>query len=160
MQHKYTQWNNTRQTEITADCRLFDERFQHRGYFVFTYGSVKTYDAKSMTKLDVKWTKKYPQLLPNDRDKTDPATLVDNTRASEQLSPQVVIPGPKSTALKPLKDPAVTIPPVHPPTVVHTRPPDSGTHLDTRRNAKKPSRFLNVLLQEELVESDSSSDSY
>ena len=150
VQHKYTQWNNARQTEITADCQLFDERFQHKGYFVFAYGTIKTYDEKSMTKLDAKWTKRYPKLLPNDRGKISP-------QIQTSLPPVQV---EETTHVHPLPAATKELLPADPPLVVHTRPPDSGTHPDTRRNAKRPSRFLNILLQEELVESDNSSDSY
>ncbi len=56
------------------------------------------------------------------------------------------------------EDQAATLPPEDPPTILHARPPDSNTRATNRRNAKKPSRFLHSLLQEELVEFDSSSD--
>jgi hypothetical protein len=151
VQHKYTRWNNSAQTEITAECKLFDERFQHRGYFVFAYGSTMTFDSKSMIKLDAKWIKKYPQLLPNDRGQTRPQVQASLPLLSEPMA----------------EDPPPFEPPTkQPPTKANKRPltvksddlPTSDARSNTRRQVQMPSRFLNHL-QEEQTESDVSSDS-
>ena len=67
VKHKYTKWNNDKHTEIVAECALFDEVFNHRGYFVYAYGSVKDINPDMMILLDKKWVKRFPKLLPDDR---------------------------------------------------------------------------------------------
>ena len=69
VKHKYTKWSNEKHTEIVAECALFDEVFKHRGYFVYAYGSVKKFDTNTMVLLDKKWIKRFPKLLPNNREK-------------------------------------------------------------------------------------------
>ena len=66
VEHKYVDWANTKKTKIIAECKLFDERFTHDGYFVFSYGSVLVFNS-TMTKLDKTWIKRFPKLLPDDR---------------------------------------------------------------------------------------------
>ena len=121
-----------------------------------------------MTKLDTKWTKKYPKLLPDDRGKTTPqiqASLPsDEARVAEKSSPQVIPQAEPamtdSISISQKQDQTLVMPPKDTPAVLHSRPPDLSTRMHTRGHAKKPPRFLNLLLQEELVESDSLSDSY
>ena len=67
VEHKYVKWANSKQTEIIAECKLFNELFTHKGYFVFSYGSVQVYNPKTMTRLDKSWITRFPKLLPDDR---------------------------------------------------------------------------------------------
>ena len=76
VEHKYVKWANNRETEIVAECKLFDERFTHKGYFVFSYGSVQVFNSKIMTRLDRSWVKRYPKLLPDDRGDKDYPSVV------------------------------------------------------------------------------------
>ena len=78
VKHNYTEWENEKHTEIIAICKLFDERFNHRGYFVHAYGSIKTFDSTTMVLLDNQWTKRFPKLLPDDRGKA-PAKVRQDT---------------------------------------------------------------------------------
>ena len=89
VEHKYAEWDNDKHTEITAICKLFDERFNHRGYFVHAYGSIKVFDSTAMVLLDAEWTKRFPKLLPDDRGK---APVKAKPASQYQAKPVEILP--------------------------------------------------------------------
>jgi hypothetical protein len=50
--------------KIVAHCKLFKERFVVHNYFVFSYGSVKVFDASKMMLIDKAFVQRYSQVLP------------------------------------------------------------------------------------------------
>jgi hypothetical protein len=65
--YKYVKWSfKTNHKRIDARCEVFDEYFSRLdNYFVYTYGSVKNFDAGTMTLVDEAFCVNHPTVLPS-----------------------------------------------------------------------------------------------